>query len=393
MPRPGGWESPCGGSLAARSRTELGTSLAYHSRVPAASREDLGTWIRFPLAPEVIGLRGLQEPHLSRKVTGRSGGLLGPDGLQHPVIVAVPAVVGVVGRGQDVQEGGWPVHSVDLVQVVPVWRKDTGATGLGVLGPRAQHAGPHGVPLPGLQRRLELLLWRWSPRPLPACRLQLVHAADANGAVEHLEHAVHARVVVQRDGCAALEQEHAEAEAVRLVNVHVGNRWQVGRQGLQRGLARDDVQVLGADLGQKALQFAQVLREALRHRRLGVWDRAAVGSAAAAPAAPEGEARLTGDPLDQGGHVVSEHARMFPRVPRPAPSFPPPLAVSGGRHGCAQPRARREVPQLPVRRARGTAGAKLSTHAPATAGRVCHTPPPSAHAHAHGPHPALTLWE
>lgn len=325
-------------------------SSAPRSGAPAASRDDLGTWIGLPLAPEVISLRGLKEPHLPGQVTGRSGGLLGPDGFQHPVIVAVPAVVGVVGRGQDVQEGSGPVHGIDLVQVVPVWREDAGAAGLGVLGPRAEHARPGGVPLAGLQRRLELLLGRRGPRSLPA-RLQLVHAADAHGAVEHLEHAVHARVVVQRDGRAALEQEHAEAEAVRLVDVHVGNGWQVGWQRLQRGLARGDIQVLCADLGEQALQLAQVLREALRHRRLRAWHRAAVGSAAAAPAASEGEARLAGDPLDQGGHVVSGQARRFLRVPRPAPSFPPPLAVTCGRHGCAHPG--REAPQLPAPRARG----------------------------------------
>lgn len=264
--------------------------------------------------------------------------------------MAVSAIIGVVGRGQDVQEGGGPVHSVDLVQVVPVRCKDAGATGLGVLRPRAQHAQPDGVPLPGLQRRLELLLRRWGPLPLPAARLQLVHAADTQGTVEHLEHAMHARVVVQGDRRAALEQEYAEAEAVRLVDVHVGNGWQVGRQRLQRGLARGDIQVLSADLGQKAFQLAKVLREALRHRRLGARHRAAVGSTAAAPAASEGEARLAGDPLDQGGHVVSGHARLFLRVPRPAPSFPPPLAVPGGRQGSVQHPARREAPQLPVGR-------------------------------------------
>lgn len=343
--------------------------MAHDARAPTTSREDLGTWIGLPLAPEVIGLRGLQEPHLSGQITGRAGGLLGPDGLQHPVIVAVPAIVGVVGRGQDVQEGSGPVHGVDLVQVVQVRREDARAAGLGVLGPRAQHARPHGVSFPGLQRRLELLFRRRRPRPLPAGCLQLVHAADAHGAVEHLEHAVHARVIVQRDRRAALEQEHAETEAGRLVDVHVGDRRQVGRERLQRGLARGDVQVLGADLGKQALQFGQVLQEALRHRRLGAWRRAAVGSAAPASAAPEGEARLAGDPLYQGGHVVSGHVRLFQRVPRPGPSascFPPPLTVPGGRHGYWQPRARREAPQLPAPPARSTAAAHLSSHAPAS---------------------------
>lgn len=204
---------------------------------------------------------------------------------------------------------------------------------------------------------------------MPAAHLQLVHAADAHGAVEHLEDAVHARVVVQRDGGAALQQEHAEAEAVCLADVHIGDWRQVGPQRLQRGLARGDVQVLRADLGQQALQLAQVLREALRHRRLGAWRLAAVGRAAAAPAAPEGEARLAGDPLDQGGHVVSGHALLFLCVPRPAPSapsFPPPLAVPGGRHGCPQPPARQEAPQLPASRARGTTAAHLNGHAPAS---------------------------
>lgn len=231
-------------------------SLAHRSLAPAASREDLGTWIGLPLAPEIIGLRGLQEPHVSGQLTGRTGGVLGPDRLQHPVIVAVPTIFRVVGRGEDVQEGGGPVHGVDLVQVVPVRRKDAGAAGLSVLRPRAQHARPYRVPLPGLQRRLELLLWRRGPRPRPTARLQLVHAADAHGAVEHLEHAVHARVVVQRDGRAALEQEHAEAEAVSLVDVHIGDRRQVGWQRLQRGLPGGDVQVFRADLGQQALQLA-----------------------------------------------------------------------------------------------------------------------------------------
>ena len=308
--------------------------------------------------------------------------------------MAVPAVVGVVGRGQDVQKGGGPVHSVDLVQVVPVRREEARAAGLRVLCPGAQHARLYRVQLPGLQRRLELLLWWRGPRPLPAAHLQLVHAADAHGPVEHLEDAVHARVVMQRDGGAALEQEHAEAESVGLADVHIGDGRQVGPQRLHRGLTRGDVQVLRADLGQQALQLAQVLREALRYRRLRAWRLAAVGRAAAAPAAPEGEARLAGDPLDQGGHVVSGHALQFLCVPRPppsAPSFPPPLAVAGGRHGCPQPGARLEAPQLPVSRARGTTAANLSSHAPATAGRACLAPPLSAHAH--GPQPALTLWE
>lgn len=369
-------------------------SSAHHSRAPAASREDPGTWIGLPLAPKVIGLRGLQKPHLSGQVTGRVGGLFGPDRLQHPVIVTVPAVVRVVGRGQDIQEGGRPIHSVDLVQVVPVRREDAGTAGLSVLGPRAQHSRPHRVPLPGQQRRFELLLWWRGPRPLPAACLQLVHAADAHGAIEHLEHAMHARVVVERDGCAALKQEHAEAEAVSLVDVHIGDGRQVGWQRLQRGLARGDVQVLCADLCQQALQLAQVLREALRHRRLRAWRRAAIGRAAAAPAAPEGEACLAGDPLDQGGHVVSGHALLFLRMPRPAPSapsFPSPLAVPGGRHGCPQLRARQKAPQLPASRARGTTAAYPSSHTPATAGRARLAPPLSAHAH--GPHPALTLRE
>lgn len=137
-----------------------------------------------------------------------------------------------------------------------------------------------------------------------------------------LEHTVHARVVVQRDARAALEQEHAQAEALRLVDVHVGDRREVAGQRLRQRLARRDVEVLGAHLGQQALEQAQVLREA-RRRPFG-----------ARRAAAEGETRLASDALDQGGHVVAGHAWRFLRGSRPARSASaPPLAVSGGRHG------------------------------------------------------------
>lgn len=322
-------------------RARQGTILAHRSRVAGASRQNLGAWVRFSLAPEIIGLWGLQKPHFSGKIAGRAGGLLGSDGLQYTVIVTVPAVVRIVGWGQDVQEGGWPVYSINLVQVVPVWREHAGPAVLGVLGSGAQHARPHGLPLPGLQRRLELLLRRW--RPWPRTRVHLVHAADAYLAVEHLEHAVHARVVVQRDARAALEQEDAQAEAVGLVDVHVSDRREVARQWLRQRLPRSDVEVLGAHLGQQALQLVQVLGEA-RRRSFG-----------APGAAAEGETRLASDALDQGGHVVTGHAWRFLRGSRPARSASaPPLAVPGGRHGCPQPRARRGGPATTGRRgARG----------------------------------------
>jgi hypothetical protein len=67
-------------------------------------KKDIGTWIGFFLAPEVISLGVLLLVHFSRQVTSRARGLHGTECIQHSVIMAFPEVARVMGHGQDVQE-------------------------------------------------------------------------------------------------------------------------------------------------------------------------------------------------------------------------------------------------------------------------------------------------
>ena len=73
---------------------------------------------------------GVSRTHTSR---GGSQAQLGPPcprRAPQPVIVAVWAIVWVIGRGQNVQEGSGPVHSIVQVRVVPVRGEDAGAVGV-----------------------------------------------------------------------------------------------------------------------------------------------------------------------------------------------------------------------------------------------------------------------
>jgi hypothetical protein len=93
-------------------------------------------------------------------------------------------MVSVIGWGQDVQEASGLGHSTDLVLVVHVWHEvagllalvaGSGSTGLRITGP------------PPLE-----------PTEWLAC-LQLVHAAEVQCAMEHIQHRVQAWVVLQWD--------------------------------------------------------------------------------------------------------------------------------------------------------------------------------------------------
>lgn len=114
----------------------------------AASGADAGPRVRLSPAPEVGGRRGLQQPHLPRQ----RGLGAGRRPLQQAVVVAVPAVLGVVGRRQDVEEGGGALHRVDLVQVVGVRREQAGRRGGRVVLPGAQQ-GAQARPRGGRRRR------------------------------------------------------------------------------------------------------------------------------------------------------------------------------------------------------------------------------------------------
>lgn len=91
-----GW--PGGGRrvpLSAR-RTHIVLSGRRPARAAAGDSEaDARPRIGLAPAPEVGGLRGLHQPHLPRQ-RGRLSARRLP--LQQPVVVAVPAVLGVVGR-------------------------------------------------------------------------------------------------------------------------------------------------------------------------------------------------------------------------------------------------------------------------------------------------------
>lgn len=68
--------------------------------------------------------------------------------------------------------------------------------------------------------------------------------------VQHLEHPVHARVVVQWYGGSGVEQEHPHAEHVCLADVHVGDRGVLTprRCRARGGFSGDDFQVGSPDL-------------------------------------------------------------------------------------------------------------------------------------------------
>lgn len=308
-----------GGASANRPNVPNGRPRA--AAAAAASEADAGPGVGLAPAPEVGGLRGLHQPHLPRQP-----GLLGARPrrrpLQQAVVVAVPSVLGVVGRRQDVEEGGGPVHGVDLVEVVGVRREQAGRGGRRVVLAGAEQGAVAG---PGGGRRGG-----------GGGGGQRVHAGDAQRAVEHLQHAVHARVVVQRDAGAAPQQEHAHAEALRLADVHVadgrhhaGPREPPARRRRRRRPPRRQVQVFGAHLVQQLLQPVQVLPEG-RPRR-----------------AAEGDARLPRHPLDQGGHVVPGHggARPGPAAPGPRRGGPAAASASSPSAPAAQARPRRRAPR------------------------------------------------
>lgn len=239
--------------------------------------------VRLPSAPEVRGLGDLHKPDLLlfpvRGVRFRIG--------ENLVVVTVPAVVRVIRRGQNVHERRRPVHGVDLVKVVPLRREDAGPALLRVFGGGPQHGAPQSAHLRRGQRRRRL-----RPAAVP---LQPVEAADPDLPVEDFEHAVHARVVVQRDGGAAFQQEHPHAELVRLADVHVGDRRhsvvvRVRPRRAVLGSPRDELQVSRSDFRHQAFQLTVVLYEGLSALLTESWW------------VPEGDQSLSGYSLDDGSH-------------------------------------------------------------------------------------------
>lgn len=213
--------------------------------------------------------------------------------------MTVSALVLVVWRGQDIHERRGAVYGVDLMEVVPVGGEHARAALLRVLRRGAQHRPPQRAHLRRGQRGLRL---RAAGRPL-----QPVEAADPDFAVQHFEHPVHPRVVVEGDGGAALQQEHPHAELVRLADVHVGDRGRAGvveggTRGAVIGPPRDELQVWSSHFRHQAPQFAVVLQEGF------------AGLLPEPRRAPEGHQSLPGYSLDDGAHgaVRGHHTEASP---------------------------------------------------------------------------------
>ncbi|KAF3841772.1 hypothetical protein F7725_023723 [Dissostichus mawsoni] len=140
--------------------------------------------------------------------------------------MTVPILVRVVRRGQDVHERSGSVHSVDLVQVVPVRREHAWPTFLREFSGGSEQGTPQRAHLMRGCRRGRVGL------------LQPVKTTDPDLSIHDFQHAVHPRVVVQRYGSSIFQQKHPHAELVRLADVHVGDRgsWYGSPEGMSSDL-------------------------------------------------------------------------------------------------------------------------------------------------------------
>lgn len=122
------------------------------------SEGDRGARVGFPATPEVFWLRDLEEPRLLSLLHLLALSIQSPlcHSLERFVVVTVPPIVWIVRWCQDVQESGWPLHRVNLVEVFPERGEETRPAVLGVLGDRAKHGAPQGGSLERSQRGLEV---------------------------------------------------------------------------------------------------------------------------------------------------------------------------------------------------------------------------------------------
>ena len=115
------------------------------------------------------------------------------------------------------------------------------------------------TPCRKLQSSLKLMKWSHSsdfvffnPFDHTSPNRQIVWSHNtADTRCKDLEHPVHVRVVVQRDGGAGPQQEHPHAEHLRLADVHVGDRGalELRRPGARFAFPGSDLQVRRPDRG------------------------------------------------------------------------------------------------------------------------------------------------